>query len=52
LLARNDNIASWGELLHDRGGWVISAVIVIHLVAVAYHHWFKRDEVLSRMTGK
>jgi cytochrome b561 len=50
LLPHDDTIAEWGKLLHDRGGWVISAIILIHLAAVAYHHWFKRDEVLSRMT--
>ena len=51
LLPHDDRIANWGELLHDRGGWVISAIILVHIAAVAFHHWFKRDEVLSRMTG-
>lgn len=51
LLPHDNKIAAWGELLHDRGGWVISAVILVHLAAVAFHHWFRRDEVLSRMTG-
>jgi cytochrome b561 len=51
LLPRDKSIASWGEFLHDRGAWVIGAVILLHLAAVAFHHWFKRDEVLSRMTA-
>jgi cytochrome b561 len=51
LLPRDSAIADWGELLHDRGAWVISAVVLLHLAAVAWHHWIKRDEVLSRMTG-
>lgn len=51
LLPRDKIVAGWGELLHDRAAWVIAAVLVLHLAAVAWHHWVKRDEVLSRMTG-
>lgn len=51
LLPHDDGIAAWGKLLHDRGGWVIAAVVAGHLAAVAWHQWVKRDEVLSRMTG-
>jgi cytochrome b561 len=50
LLPHTDGIAAWGKLLHDRGGWVIAAVVATHLAAVAWHQWIKRDEVLSRMT--
>jgi cytochrome b561 len=51
LLPHDDGIAAWGKLLHDRGGWAIACVVAGHLAAVAWHHWIKRDEVLSRMTG-
>jgi cytochrome b561 len=51
LLPHDAALTEWGEFLHDRGGWIISAVILLHLSAVAFHHWVKRDEVLSRMTG-
>ena len=51
LLPRDNGIAGWGERLHDGGAWVISGVILVHLAAVAFHRWVKRDEVLSRMTG-
>jgi cytochrome b561 len=51
LLPHHDIIAAWGKLLHDRGGWAITAVVAVHLVAVAWHQWIKRDAVLSRMTG-
>jgi cytochrome b561 len=51
LLAHDDNLSAWGKLLHDRGAWVIAAVVAVHLAAVAWHQWIKRDEVLSRMTG-
>ena len=51
LLPHQDNIINWGEWLHDGSAWVISGVILLHLAAVAFHQWVKRDEVLSRMTG-
>jgi cytochrome b561 len=51
LPPQQDNIVSWGEWLHDGSAWVISGVILLHLAAVAFHQWVKRDEVLSRMTG-
>jgi cytochrome b561 len=51
LLPHDDGISRWGKLLHDRGAWVIAAVVAAHLAAVVWHHWIKRDEVLSRMTG-
>jgi cytochrome b561 len=51
LVPRDEDISAWGKLLHDRGGWVIIAVVALHLAAVVWHHWIKRDEVLSRMRG-
>jgi cytochrome b561 len=50
LLPHDTGVADWGELLHDRGAWLIAAVL-LHVLAVGWHHWIKRDEVLSRMTG-
>ncbi|CAM5762443.1 cytochrome b [Labrys miyagiensis] len=38
-----------GEYLHDRGAWVIGAVLALHFLAVAWHSLVKRDEVLARM---
>jgi cytochrome b561 len=51
LLHRDASLSDWGEFLHDRGAWIISAIILVHLAAVAFH-WLRRDEVLSRMTGR
>ena len=51
LLPHDEGIAASGKLLHDWGGWVIAAVVAVHLAAVGWHHWIKRDAVLSRMTG-
>jgi cytochrome b561 len=51
LLPNNTGIAAAGELLHDGGAWVVVAVVALHLAAVVWHRWIKRDEVLARMTG-
>lgn len=51
LLPRDDGLALLGETLHDRAAWVIAGVLLLHLAAVAWHRWIKRDDVLSRMTG-
>jgi cytochrome b561 len=52
LVPRDPALSKWGEVLHDRGAWVIGAVLALHLAAVAWHHFVKRDEVLARMTGR
>jgi cytochrome b561 len=51
LLPKNADTANWGELLHDRGAWIVGGVVALHLVAVVWHQWIKRDEVLARMTS-
>ena len=33
------------------GAWAICSVLVIHLMAVAWHCWVKNDDVLGRMAG-
>lgn len=52
LLSYDKGVTDWGEMLHDRAAWIIGAVVLLHLAAVAWHHWVKRDEVLRRMTGR
>lgn len=51
LLPRDASLTHWGERLHDWGAWVFAGILLLHLAAVAWHHWIRRDEVLSRMTG-
>ena len=52
LVPRDAALSHLGEMLHDRGAWVLGAVLALHLGAVAWHRFVKRDEVLSRMTGR
>ena len=50
LIARNDALAHVAATLHDRLAWAIGAVLALHLAAVAWHVWVKRDEVFARMS--
>lgn len=52
LVPRDHALSEWGQMLHDRGAWVLVAVLALHLGAVCWHQFVKRDEVLSRMTGR
>ena len=38
-----------GEELHLWGAWAIYAVVGVHIAAVVWHRFVKRDSVLSRM---
>jgi cytochrome b561 len=49
LIAIDKPVSALFELLHERGAWVIGALVLLHVAAVAWHRWVKRDEVLSRM---
>jgi cytochrome b561 len=51
LLPHDMALADRGELLHDRAAWVIVGIVLLHLAAVGWHRWIRRDEVLSRMAG-
>lgn len=38
-----------GQHLHHIGAWSIAALLVAHVLAVIWHRWIKKDEVLARM---
>lgn len=41
--------AHLAQSLHFYGAWIIGGVLALHVLAVVWHSWVKRDEVLSRM---
>ncbi|TNE62373.1 MAG: cytochrome b [Alphaproteobacteria bacterium] len=41
----------WEEV-HKTGWWVLVGLFVLHLVAVVYHGFIKRDGTMGRMTGR
>jgi cytochrome b561 len=42
-------LANFARSLHFIGAWTIGAVLTLHILAVVWHTWIRRDEVLSRM---
>ncbi|MDQ0390226.1 cytochrome b [Labrys monachus] len=51
LLPRDKANAMLGAGLHYGGAWTLGAVLALHLLAVAWHVFVRRDEVLARMIG-
>jgi cytochrome b561 len=49
LLARDPSLSRAGEMLHDKGAWIIYAIVLLHIAAVAWHQFYRRDKVLRRM---
>ena len=49
LVAKNPGLAKLGQSWHGAGAWIAYAVISLHLAAVAWHYFYKRDDVLTRM---
>ncbi len=49
LLPLDKITADLGETLHYWGAWVLGAILALHILAVVWHVFVRRDEVLSRM---
>ncbi len=52
LIDPNPLLAGWAKQTHAIAGNVFIAVLGLHLAAALYHHWVKKDFLLSRMLGK
>lgn len=50
LVARNDSLAHAAGILHFWSAWALGAVLALHIAAVAWHVWAKRDGVFARMS--
>jgi cytochrome b561 len=50
LIARNDPLAHAAAIIHFWSAWALGAVLALHLAAVAWHVWAKRDDVFARMS--
>jgi cytochrome b561 len=49
-LAANDAvIARLFHVIHSINAWVLSALVIGHIGAALYHHFFQKDNVLRRM---
>jgi cytochrome b561 len=49
LVDKDKAFGSFVKELHVAGGWVLAAVIGLHLLAAIKHHFFDRDDTLRRM---
>ena len=49
LVPRDRRLSELGFDLHYWAAWLIGALVALHLLAVAWHVWIRRDEVLARM---
>lgn len=48
-LMRNEALAHTAELVHVTAQWGVYALILLHLLGVVWHVWFKRDGLLNDM---
>lgn len=48
-ISPNEALHGLGEELHEITAFIITALIVLHVVAALYHHFILRDNVLKRM---
>jgi cytochrome b561 len=37
------------DSVHETGAYILAALLVLHVAAALKHHWFDRDDVLTRM---
>jgi cytochrome b561 len=51
IIAKNDATADILAIVHGVVGLTIAALIVLHLLGVAYHTYSRRDRLLERMLG-
>lgn len=49
LVAEDGDLADTLEAWHLWGAWLLLALVVLHVAAAAWHHWGRRDGVLTAM---
>ena len=45
----NENIAHWAHEIHHFTAWLMLVLLLLHLSATLYHHWFLKDDIWQRM---
>lgn len=51
LTSRNRDLAETLQSFHTTAGWVLLALIAIHVAAALWHHWMIGDNTLRAMLG-
>ena len=49
VVPKDKALSQLAGTFHYWGAWAICSVLIVHVLAVAWHQWAKRDEVLGRM---
>lgn len=49
LVEKNEELGDLAHELHEWGGWVLIALIVLHVGAALYHQFVQKDGILQRM---
>lgn len=52
LLAVDKPLSHAADLGHVWGAWILIAVLTVHILAALWHHWYRRDEILTRMAPR
>ncbi len=48
-VGKNDPLSNTLFTLHSYGGWILIALVLMHLAGAAYHGFIRRDGVVGRM---
>lgn len=51
-VAYSEALYSLGKLMHEFGGYLLAAVIVLHVAGALKHHFIDKDQTLTRMLGR
>lgn len=49
LTGESERLEETAESLHEVLGWVLIALVLLHVAAALWHHWRLGDGVLRRM---
>jgi cytochrome b561 len=49
IVPKDKALSQLAGVVHYWGAWTVCSVLAVHLLAVAWHRWIKKDEILARM---
>ena len=49
LFEKSDQLESLMHNVHEKAGWLLAALIVVHIAAALKHHFVDKDTTLTRM---
>ena len=49
IVGKNEALSTLLFTVHRWAGWLLIALVLMHIGAALYHHFIRRDDVLKRM---